>query len=121
MRSIRITAPRPFWKAYRFFTHAMLWWWFGGIGVCLLMAALHASHAWVTAVGLLTIFPVLIGWLGFNGVGILLTTMPQLHPRRDAPREPMDRVALAVWVLTGMVFTAFAAAALVAIVWRVVR
>ena len=128
MRPIKIVAPRPFWIAYRAFHRVMLWWWFGGFAVILTLAAVHANRVWLNLAVSLTALPFLFGWLGFNGVGILLTTLPQLgHRSRDEARvdlphrDAMDWLALAVFIAVGVVFTTAAAAIVLALAWRVVR
>ena len=119
MRPIKTIAPRRFWNVYRGFHRVMLWLWFGGIGLCLLVAALRLGRFWLGVVLLLMIYPAIIGWLGFNGVGILLTTLPQLrHPQ--ARRQPMEWLLVGALVLLGVTFTAGAVGLLLAILWRMV-
>ncbi len=117
MRPIKITQPRRFWNAYRGFHRVMLWLWFTGIALCLLIAGLRLGKFWLGIVFLFTIYPAIIGWLGFNGVGILLTTVPQLR-QRQAEREPLEWWLIASLVLLGMTFTAGAVGLLLALMWR---
>jgi hypothetical protein len=125
MRPIKIVAPRPFWTAYRAFHRVMLWWWFGGFAVILTLATFHVNRMWLNLAVSLTVLPFLFGWLGFNGVGILLTTLPQLSHRSEdgaptqvAHRNAMDWLALAVFIAVGVVFTTAAAAIVLALAWR---
>ena len=74
--SVAHAHPR-FWTAYRTFLRIFLWLWFGGIALTLAAAAMGVGKLWITTILLLTIYPSLIGWLGFNGIGILLTWIPR--------------------------------------------
>ncbi|HEX3358515.1 MAG TPA: hypothetical protein VHS31_16190 [Tepidisphaeraceae bacterium] len=111
-----ITSQR-FWSAYRGFQRIFLWMWFVGVALCLAVAALRLGRFWLWIVFLVTIYPAIIGWLGFNGIGILLKTRP---PVQSGEREPINWLLWSVWLLLGMIFVAGAVGLLVAVVWRIV-
>jgi hypothetical protein len=82
--------------------------WFGGCALLLPVAVLHPGKTWIAIVCAFTIYPALLGWLFFNGCGILLKTFSRPQ-RRDVAK------AGSVWLIVGpllMVGVTFAAGSL---------
>jgi amino acid transporter len=108
MRPSATNAFPRFWNAYRIFHRAFPWIWIAGCVLCVIVSAMRLGHNWLTAVVLLTIYPAIIGWLAFNGIGLLLNLLPQLHdPSKKRP--PLVWALIIAFLLVGVVFTFFAA------------
>src|SRR5688572_27020790 len=79
------TAFRRYFRAYRAFHRLVPWLWFGGCGLCVLVAWLRLGTKWFGVVCAFTVYPVILGWLFFNGCGILLKVLPRLRRGGAAP------------------------------------
>jgi hypothetical protein len=99
--------PR-FWNAYRIFHRAFLWIWMGGIALCLLVSEMHVGRRWLEVVFVLSVLPAIVGWLGFNGIGILLNLLPQLRDLRKE-RQPSVWLMTGIFLILGLTFTLLAA------------
>jgi hypothetical protein len=75
----------------------MPWLWFGGIGACLAVSIFSLDKHYGITLGVvcvLTIWPVILGWLTINGVGIVWKfTLGALQAMRR--RQRPDWLALA--------------------------
>jgi hypothetical protein len=99
------TAYRRFFRAYRAFHRWLPWLWFGGCGLCLLVAMLQLGKTWLAVVCAVTVYPAIVGWLSFNGFGILVKTLPRLRGREVA-RERSAWLFIAPLLLVGVTFAA---------------
>lgn len=102
------------------FERLLIGWWLASVVLILLLSALRVNTLLFNRIILATIYPALIAWLAFNGVGILLTTVPQLR-RLPVRRDAKDWLLLIAFILAGLVFTAGAVGILAAIAWRMAR
>jgi len=77
------------------------------MALCLLVSATKLGKFWLWVICLLMIYPAIIGWLGFNGIGILLNVLPQIRQHmKDRPL--MERLLIGSFGLVGVTFTALA-------------
>ena len=108
------TAYRRYFRVYRAFHRWMPWLWFGGCGLCLLVAMLQLGRTWIGVVCAFTIYPAIIGWLFFNGFGILLKTLPRLRGR-EAAVQRSAWLFVAPLLLLGVTFATLAVWLLIAL------
>jgi hypothetical protein len=79
--------------------------WFGGCGLCLLVAMLQLGKDWIAIVCAFTVYPAIVGWLFFNGFSILVKTLPRLRGREVAI-EQSAWIVIAALLLVGVTFVA---------------
>ena len=103
---------RWFLHVYGIFHRWMPGIWFTGCGLCLLVAMLGRTEPWLEVVCLVTIYPVLVGWLLLNGMGMLWSAGRRMT--RAGGKKYWLRGTLAVMI--GLVFSLSGIAILVAII-----
>jgi hypothetical protein len=113
-------AYRKYWNAYRAFHRLFPWLWFAGMGLCLLVAVLGLGPQWLAIVCAVTVYPAIIGWLGFNGTRVFVSLLPRVRRRRLVGRA-VPSLLLLMFLVLGAVFTARAIGLLWAILvgWSV--
>ena len=79
--------------------------WFGGLGALLLVSIFELDKRFgltLNSVALVTIWPAMIGWLGFSGITVLW--MLRIYAKRFERATPMQKLLFYVWFLAGLTF-----------------
>ena len=112
MTLTRLLGPwqyRRFMRWAGYFFRIMPWLWFVGIGACLAVFIFDLDERYGITLGVvcvLTIWPVILGWLTINGVGIVWKfTLGVLHAmhRRQRPNWLVLAFSISI-LLAGVVF-----------------
>jgi hypothetical protein len=112
MALMRIFGPwqyRRFMRWAGYFFRVMPWLWFAGIGAALAVSIFRLDERYGVTLGIvcaIAIWPVIIGWLTINGVGIVWKfALGVLHAMRRKQRPDSLGLAFAISVLfAGVVF-----------------
>lgn len=112
MTLVQLFGPRQYrrfvrWSGY--FLRVMPWLWFGGIGALLAVSVLKLDKRYGITLGFVcafTIWPALIGWFAFSGIGIIwkfTLGVQQAIRRRQRPESWALAFAISI-LLAGVVF-----------------
>jgi hypothetical protein len=102
-------------RASRSFDRYLPWMWFSGLLALLVVSLLGLGDRWLFAVCLVTIYPAMVGWLGFNGALMLI----KMTRKQSQLTESCGALAWSIWVaflILGATFVAVAIRLTIAIV-----